>query len=137
MRKGLKRVGVLALSMLALAGPHCSKQRPTVALMDFDFGTSVWWAERGTSARASLTLSSTVCWKTAATGSSNEPLDAILAAELLEQQPRRSSSRRRKIGKALGVKYCRRFHHEVRHRENDKKSRWRMWARQVRPRILR
>jgi curli biogenesis system outer membrane secretion channel CsgG len=110
MRKRLKRAGVLVLAALAMAVPAAAQStRPTVALMDFDFGSvNVWWSGTWDIGKG---ISDLIVDGLLEDGSyriiERKRLDAILAEQNFSNSDRAdpAAASVAKIGKALGVKY--------------------------------
>jgi len=102
-------VGLSLLGMLALAAPAAAQSRPTVALMDFDFGTvQHWWSGNWDIGKgiADLIVDELVNDGTYRV-IERKKLGAILAEQNFSNSDRAdpSAASVAQIGKALGVKY--------------------------------
>jgi len=102
-------VGLSLLGMLALAAPAAAQSRPTVALMDFDFGTvQHWWSGNWDIGKgiADLIVDEFVNDGTYRV-IERKKLGAILAEQNFSNSDRAdpSAASVAQIGKALGVKY--------------------------------
>lgn len=110
MRKGLLTAVVLALAVVALAVPTTAQSnRPTVALMDFDYGTvQRWWSGNWDIGKGIADL---IVDELVNDGSyrviERKRLDAVLAEQNFSNSDRADpdAAKVAKLGKALGVKY--------------------------------